>query len=236
MKASVNCIQLWEKAPLEPYASPKPVSSCFTICSEVQLTTWLLLTNNVKIHLLFWFLSGYLLCHLPRYRTTNYCLCRLLPAVRNWQVLLSEFLILIAILYLFAAANNLLLYFNSFLFIVYEICKLGTHSPQMGGGQKEISSFKSSPSGLFLVEAPQQVKNVRCHLTSVSLISDLFLSLSKGWSVKSFISSVTKVIKDFKLTSNSSLNQKESNGSPCTVRVFLPLLCKILSYFFFETF
>lgn len=87
----------------------------------------------------------------------------------------------------------------------------------------EISSVKSSPSGLFLAEAPQQVKNVRSHLTSVSSINDLFLSLSKGWSVKSFISSVTKVIKDLKLTPNSSLNQKESNGSPCTVWVF-PLI------------
>jgi mediator of RNA polymerase II transcription subunit 13 len=102
----------------------------------------------------------------------------------------------------------------------------------MGGGQTEISSFKSSPSGLFLIEAPQQVKNVRCHLTSVSSISDFFLSLSKGWSVKSFISSLNKVIKDFKLTPNSSLNQKDSNGSPCTVRVF-PSVSKKYSHTFF---
>ncbi|KAJ4755679.1 Mediator of RNA polymerase II transcription subunit 13 [Rhynchospora pubera] len=150
LKASVNCIQLWEKAPLEPYASPKPVTY-YAICPDIELLT----TASID--------------------------------------------------------------FFQQLGTVYEICKLGTHSSQMSGGQMELSGHKASSSGLFLVEVPQQMKNCRSHFTSVSSISDFFMSLSKGWSVKSFINSLTKVIRDLKFTPNSSLNQKESNGSPCTV-------------------
>ncbi|XP_020581529.1 mediator of RNA polymerase II transcription subunit 13 [Phalaenopsis equestris] len=38
LKTSVNCLQLWEKAPLEPYASPKPVSY-FVVCPDIDLLT-----------------------------------------------------------------------------------------------------------------------------------------------------------------------------------------------------
>ncbi|XP_020677957.1 mediator of RNA polymerase II transcription subunit 13 isoform X1 [Dendrobium catenatum] len=38
LKTSVNCLQLWEKAPLEPYASPKPVSY-FALCPDIDLLT-----------------------------------------------------------------------------------------------------------------------------------------------------------------------------------------------------
>lgn len=38
LKTSVNCLQLWEKAPLEPYASPKPVSY-FAVCPDIDLLT-----------------------------------------------------------------------------------------------------------------------------------------------------------------------------------------------------
>ncbi|PKA47598.1 Mediator of RNA polymerase II transcription subunit 13 [Apostasia shenzhenica] len=38
LKTSVSCLPLWEKAPLEPYALPKPVSY-FAVCPDIDLLT-----------------------------------------------------------------------------------------------------------------------------------------------------------------------------------------------------
>lgn len=100
---------------------------------------------------------------------------------------------------------------------VYETCKLGTHSPLVCGSQMEPSPGRCLPSGLVLVDCPQQVKITGSSLFSISSISDYFMSLSKGWSVKGFISALTKVIRDLKLGINSSQNQKEGSTGPCTV-------------------
>ncbi|XP_072986939.1 mediator of RNA polymerase II transcription subunit 13 [Typha latifolia] len=150
LKTSTNCLQLWEKAPLEPYALPKPVNF-FAICPDIDLLT--------------------------------------------------------------SAAID----FFQQLGTVYEVCKLGTHSPHINGGQTEFAPGKCLPSGLVLVDCPQQVKISGSHLTAISSISDYFLALYKGWNMKSFVNSLTKVIKDLKLASSCSANQKEGSSGPCTV-------------------
>ncbi|WOL08835.1 mediator of RNA polymerase II transcription subunit 13 isoform X1 [Canna indica] len=150
LKASVNSLRLWEKAPLEPYASPKPVTY-YAVCPDIELLT--------------------------------------------------------------SAAID----FFQQLGIVYEICKLGSHSPQLSGGQMELSPGMGLSSGLILIDCPQQVKISSSNVNVVSSINDFFLSLSKSWNPKNFIKSLTKVIKDLKLTSNSSINQKEGSSGPCTV-------------------
>ncbi|RRT74974.1 hypothetical protein B296_00031745 [Ensete ventricosum] len=38
LKTSVNSLRLWEKAPLEPYASPKPVTY-YALCPDIELLT-----------------------------------------------------------------------------------------------------------------------------------------------------------------------------------------------------
>lgn len=105
--------------------------------------------------------------------------------------------------------------------VVYEVCKLGTHSPQNSGGQMELSPGKYLPSGLVLVECPDQVKKVGSgHLSPISSINDCLQVFSKHWSVKSFVTSVSRILRDIKLTSSISTNQKESSSGPCTVRPF----------------
>ena len=112
-------------------------------------------------------------------------------------------------------------YFYLFcILIVYEVCKLGTHSPQHSGGQIEQSPGKYLPSGLVLVECPDQLKTRGSHSVSISSVTEYFQALSKSWSVKSFLSSLARIIKDIKLTLNISTNQKESSNIPCTVRPF----------------
>ncbi|XP_008807938.3 mediator of RNA polymerase II transcription subunit 13 isoform X1 [Phoenix dactylifera] len=142
-------LQFWEKGPLEPYASPKPIIF-YALCPDIDL--------------------------------------------------LSS-----------AAAD-----FFQQLGTIYEACKLGTHSPQIGG-QMDPSSAKCLPSGLVLVDCPQQVKIASNHITAISSIRDYFLALSKGWNVKNFVKSLTKVIKELKLAPNLSVNQKEGSSGPCTV-------------------
>ncbi|ONK75293.1 uncharacterized protein A4U43_C03F15350 [Asparagus officinalis] len=100
---------------------------------------------------------------------------------------------------------------------VYEACRLGTHSPLVNGSQMELSPGKGPSSGLVLVDCPQQVKVAGNNLFSISSISDYFLALSKSWSVDKFISALGKVIRDLKLTTSSSQNQKEGSAGPCTV-------------------
>lgn len=103
---------------------------------------------------------------------------------------------------------------------VYEICKLGAHSPQLSGGQRESSPGTTLSSGLMLVDCPEQVKISINHLNVFSSINDYFLSLSKSWNPKDFTRSLTKIIKDIKLTSSTWVNQKENSSGPCTVCTF----------------
>jgi hypothetical protein len=93
----------------------------------------------------------------------------------------------------------------------------------------ELSPGKYLPSGIVLVECPDQVKVGSSHLSSISSICDYLQALSKNWSVKSFVSSLARILKDIKLTSNVSINQKENNSGPCTVR---PLLFSIFFHWF----
>ncbi|BAS94296.1 Os05g0447500, partial [Oryza sativa Japonica Group] len=100
---------------------------------------------------------------------------------------------------------------------VYEVCKLGTHSPQNSGGQMELSPGKYLSSGLVLTECPDQVKIGNGHSSSISSTSEYLQALSRNWTVKSFVTSLTRVIKDIKLNSSILANQKESTSGPCTV-------------------
>ena len=85
----------------------------------------------------------------------------------------------------------------------------------------ELSPGKYLPSGLVLVECPEQLKKVGCgYLSAISSTSDYVQAFSKHWSVKSFVTSISRILKDIKLTSNISTNQKESSSGPCTVRPF----------------
>ncbi|XP_006655580.1 mediator of RNA polymerase II transcription subunit 13 [Oryza brachyantha] len=150
LKTSANCLSLWEKAPLEPYASPKPVTY-YALCPDIDMLT--------------------------------------------------------------SAATDFFLQLGT----IYEICKLGTHSPQNSGGQMELSPGKYLSSGLVLIECPDQVKIGNSHSSSISSTSEYLQALSKSWTVKSFVTSLTRVIKDIKLNSNILANQKESTSGPCTV-------------------
>ncbi|SPT20291.1 unnamed protein product [Triticum aestivum] len=150
LKTSANCLKLWEKAPLEPYASAKPVTY-YVLCPDIEMLT--------------------------------------------------------------SAATDFFMQLGT----IYEVCKLGTHSPQHSGGQIEQSPGKYLPSGLVLVECPDQLKTRGSHSVSISSVTEYFQALSKSWSVKSFVSSLARIIKDIKLTLNISTNQKESSNIPCTV-------------------
>ncbi|VAH52681.1 unnamed protein product [Triticum turgidum subsp. durum] len=156
-------LKLWEKAPLEPYASAKPVTY-YALCPDIDMLTS--------------------------------------AATDFFMQLGTKF---IPYFYLFG------------ILIVYEVCKLGTHSPQHSGGQIEQSPGKYLPSGLVLIECPDQLKTGGSHSASISSITEYFQALSKSWSVKSFVSSLARIIKDIKLTVNISTNQKESSNIPCTV-------------------
>ncbi|XP_044968116.1 mediator of RNA polymerase II transcription subunit 13-like isoform X1 [Hordeum vulgare subsp. vulgare] len=150
LKTSADCLKLWEKAPLEPYASAKPVTY-YALCPDIDMLT--------------------------------------------------------------SAATDFFMQLGT----IYEVCKLGTHSPQHSGGQIDQSPGKYLPSGLVLVDCPDQLKTSGSHSVSISSVTEYFQALSKSWSVKSFISSLARIIKDIKLTLNISTNQKESSNMPCTV-------------------
>ena len=85
----------------------------------------------------------------------------------------------------------------------------------------ELSPGKYLPSGLVLVECPDQLKKVgNNYLSPISSISDYLLAFSKHWGVKSFVTSVSRILRDIKLTSSISTNQKDSSSGPCTVSSF----------------
>lgn len=150
LKTSANSLQLWEKAPLEPYALPKPMTYC-VVCPDIDSLTS-------------------------------------------------------------AAAD-----FFQQLGTVYETCKLGTHSPQSMGGPVEHSYGKWSSSGFALIDCPQAMKITGNNASVMGSISDYLLALSKGWDVKSFLKSLSKVLKALRLGSNSTVNQKEAVGGSCMV-------------------
>lgn len=115
---------------------------------------------------------------------------------------------------------------------VYETCKLGTHSPQISGTQMELSPGKYLPSGLVLVDCPQQLKIASNSAFAISSTSDYFQALAKGWDRKSFISSLSKVLRDLKLAAHSTVPQKEGTAGPITVCHFIFLyFVKCLLYF-----
>lgn len=113
-----------------------------------------------------------------------------------------------------------------FRYLVYETCKLGTHSPQNLGNQMEIDSGKLPSSGFVLLDCPQSMKIQSSNTSPVGSISDYFLSLSNGWDLTSYLRSLSKALKALKVGPCLSTNQKEGNAGPCMVSVYL--MCYIL--------
>ncbi|XP_058103090.1 mediator of RNA polymerase II transcription subunit 13 isoform X2 [Magnolia sinica] len=150
LKTSSNSLQLWEKAPFEPYALPKPMTY-YVVCPDINPLTS-------------------------------------------------------------AAAD-----FFQQLGTIYENCKLGTHSPQIIGGQMEPGSGKWSSSGFVFVECPQSMKIAGTNASIMGSVSDYLVALSKAWDVRSFLKSLSKALKTLRLGSNSMANQKEGNSGPCIV-------------------
>lgn len=70
LKTSGNTLQLWEKAPLEPYALPKPVRF-FTWLAPAKTKTLYLLGwsgfRNCSVYDLNLWLADKLFCYMPRY-------------------------------------------------------------------------------------------------------------------------------------------------------------------------
>ncbi|XP_010257656.1 PREDICTED: mediator of RNA polymerase II transcription subunit 13 [Nelumbo nucifera] len=150
LKTSANSLQLWEKAPLEPYALPKPMSY-YVICPDIDPLTS-------------------------------------------------------------AAAD-----FFQQLGTVYEACKLGNHAPQTMESQTELPSGRWLSSGFVIMDCPQTMKIESSNASFVGSISDYLLSLSNGWELTSFLKSLSKVLKSLKLSSSSTMSQKEGVADPCTV-------------------
>lgn len=103
--------------------------------------------------------------------------------------------------------------------LVYETCKLGTHSPQNLGNEMDIDTGKPSSSGFVLLDCPQSMKIDSSSGSILGSISDYFLSLSNGWDLESFLKSLSKVLKTLNLSSCMTTNTKEGNSSPFTVRL-----------------
>lgn len=100
---------------------------------------------------------------------------------------------------------------------VYEICKLGTHSPQGLGTQMDVDSGKLSSSGFVLLDSPQSMKIESSNASLVGSISDYFLSLSNGWDLTSYLKSLSKALRALKLGPNFSTNQNEGSNTSCMV-------------------
>ncbi|MCL7047765.1 hypothetical protein MKW94_015268 [Papaver nudicaule] len=149
LKASTSSLQLWEKAPLEPYAPPKPMTYS-VICPDIGFLT--------------------------------------------------------------SAAADFFLQLGT----VYESCKLGSHSPQ-NIGQMELGPGKLSSSGFVLVDCPQSMKIQSGGTSFMGSMSDYLLALSNGWDLKSFLKSLSDVIKTLRIGMNSTIHQKEGNSCPTTV-------------------
>ncbi|XP_045816593.1 mediator of RNA polymerase II transcription subunit 13 isoform X1 [Trifolium pratense] len=150
LKASANCLQHWEKAPLEPYALQKPITY-HVVCPDIDPLTS-------------------------------------------------------------AAAD-----FFQQLGTVYEMCKLGTHSPLILGNQMEIESAKSSSCGFVLLDCPQSMKIESSNASLVGSVSDYFLSLSNGWDLTSYLKSLSKALRALNLSSCFSANPAEGSNSSCLV-------------------
>ncbi|XP_060186714.1 mediator of RNA polymerase II transcription subunit 13 isoform X2 [Lycium barbarum] len=150
LKTSPSSLQLWEKAPFEPYAMPKHMTY-HVVCPDINALT--------------------------------------------------------------TAATD----FFQQLGTVYETCKLGTHSPQCMGNEMEIDSGKIASSGFVLIDCPQSMKIDSSGASMLGSISDYFLSLSNGWDLESYLKSLSKVLRNLKLTSCMTMNPKEGSTGPCTV-------------------
>lgn len=81
----------------------------------------------------------------------------------------------------------------------------------------EHSFGKWSSSGFVLVDSPQSMKNSSKNASVMGSISDYLVALSKGWDVKSFLKSLSKVLKALRLGPNSTEYQKEASSGPCMV-------------------
>ncbi|KAF6157885.1 hypothetical protein GIB67_015201 [Kingdonia uniflora] len=150
LKTSANSLQLWEKAPLEPYALPKPMTY-YVVCPDIDPLTS-------------------------------------------------------------AAAD-----FFQQLGTVYETCKLGSHTPQNIGGHVDLSSGKSSASGFVLINSPESVKVESSNASVMGSISDYLLALSNGWNLRTFLVSLSNVIKALRLGSSLTINQRECSSGPAMV-------------------
>ncbi|KAL9233602.1 hypothetical protein vseg_008575 [Gypsophila vaccaria] len=100
---------------------------------------------------------------------------------------------------------------------VYEMCKLGSHTPNAIGNQVEVDTGKCSTSGFVLLESPRSTKIENNTASVVGSMSDYFLSLSNGWDLAYFLKSLTKVLKSLQLGSCLTANAKDGISSPCTV-------------------
>ncbi|XP_009615830.2 mediator of RNA polymerase II transcription subunit 13-like isoform X2 [Nicotiana tomentosiformis] len=150
LKMGPSSLQLWEKAPFEPYAMPKHMSY-YVVCPDINALTT--------------------------------------AAIDFFQQLGT----------------------------VYEMCKLGTHSPQCMGNEMEIDSGKNASSGFVLIDCPQSMKIDSSSASMLGSISDYFLSLSNGWDLESYLKSLSKVLRNLKLGSCMTMNPKEGSTDPCTV-------------------
>ncbi|XP_068635779.1 mediator of RNA polymerase II transcription subunit 13 isoform X2 [Aristolochia californica] len=145
LKTSASSLQLWEKAPLEPYALSKPMTYC-VVCPDIG---------------------------------------PLMSATADFFQQLGT---------------------------VYESCKLGSHLPhQVSGGQTEVAS------GFCLVDCPHNLKATCSNLTLMGSVSEFVIALSKGWDVRNFLVSLSKVVKALKVGLNSAVNQKEGGTGSCLV-------------------
>lgn len=114
LKTSASCLQVWEKAPLEPYATAKHVRPAellayHLLCRLVSspFSSVLLTLGNCSftsltfIVILCWFTSfvvsmvDELLCCLSKYRATYHSCYWLFPATWNWLVSLRNFQIIL---------------------------------------------------------------------------------------------------------------------------------------------
>lgn len=119
-----------------------------------------------------------------------------------------------------------------FSLLVYETCKLGTHSPQCMGNEMEIDSGKNASSGFVLIDCPQSMKIDSSNASMLGSISDYFLALSNGWDLESYLKSLSKVLRNLKLSSCLTMNPKEGSTAPCTVSCG-PLCLPFLFLFYF---
>lgn len=130
-------------------------------------------------------------------------------------------------------SNRLPLFFLiDYSLLVYETCKLGTHSPQFMGNEMEIDSGKNASSGFVLIDCPQSMKIDSSSASMLGSISDYFLSLSNGWDLESYLKSLSKVLRNLKLSSCMTMNPKEGSTGPCTVSCD-PLCFFFISFLFF---